>query len=71
MLRVKVFLCFLASRLCVFSSFISSMAQQLHALQQLSRADRHLDEISSQTSSYEALYDDNIYGLLYSYIYKT
>lgn len=27
-------------RLCVFSSFISSMAQQLHALGQLNRADR-------------------------------
>jgi len=27
--------------LCVFSSFISSMGQQLHALQQLNRADRH------------------------------
>ncbi|CAJ1343125.1 unnamed protein product [Effrenium voratum] len=27
--------------LCVFSSFISSMAQQLHALQQLSREHRH------------------------------
>lgn len=31
--------------LCVFSSFISSMAQQLHALGQLNRADRHRMEV--------------------------